>query len=361
MKSRNNGKTSSKTSNISNVSIFDYNEPDDEEFDLRSSRRNFKKRKTREPVQNNKSQLLTQNASKRCNLRKKTRQKTGSRQLTMQGDTFNTTFKGPPTSDSESQGDDLYKFSKNLKEGSTWGRSKKPVDCDTRIDVSKNYTRFTKTSGIDPSVEESIRREEKCKRSNLEKSKTSNSNEQVEDLAASNECQDVQEKYQDKCPICNVAFTAEQSNHEINIHVNACLDSPESKLEKSEIKSTHISRNVDFDDECKVHLSDANLAKELQEREEAKVMEEKLSGELFFCGICQKDLNKLSVESRQLHVNRCADLYEKENASMRKAQWMSLKDSGKEFECLICGETFHTMKVGSIYFLLAVLQSQRPF
>ena len=148
---------------------------------------------------------------------------------------------------------------------------------------------------------------------------------------------DIEKKASNNCPLCLKNFPASSSDYEMNMHVNACLDG-----ENGNDNARSIANTLKMDGK---EISDEKMAKILQEREDEKAVEENLTSNLHFCAICQKDLNCLSTASRLIHLNKCADVSEKETESIRKAEIKSAKENSKQFECIICGLLFSTIQV----------------
>ena len=161
---------------------------------------------------------------------------------------------------------------------------------------------------------------------------------------------DIEKKASNKCPLCLKNFPASSTDYEMNMHVNECLDgengNDNARSIANTLKITNTEGNgVSIAEMDGKAISDEKMAKILQEREDEKAVEENLTSNLHFCAICQKDLNCLSTASRLIHLNKCADVSEKETESIRKAEIKSAKENSKQFECIICGLLFSTMQV----------------
>ena len=352
--------SSTKAQKGFDASIFDFNEPESEEFDVKSTRRNFRKRKNEGVGPKNKhhDSSLTSSKSERIAKKKESDNKSRNR-----GGCEDRTL-------------DLDKklFATVVNDNNRESEKNMPVKRTELVNHQRNERIFEtqnedkelnnqETSYQESIIEKSIKRLEKLKARNIEQNNScGNGDERLENkksygTATPQELANDVIKPMNFCPVCLVAFAPSQSDSEIAIHVNDCLDLLNRKKENSGL----LDGNKLANDESKNATNqqkgktDEDLAKELQDRENAKVIEEKLSNDLFFCGICQKDLNRLSAESRQIHINRCADFSEKENAMIRRAQRKSLRENSKEFECLICGEMFSSMNVSHFSLSLCCL------
>ena len=332
------------------ASVFDYVELDDEEFDVKSARRSFRKKRVRVADAKIKHQTVSKDYSKNektgkgIELRSSKLEKDDCGGIDLAKDLFTTVM----NDDRRNRKDMSIENTKHIMKTSMHQRNKETIEKNNMDGVLNSPQLGPKESVIDKSIKKlemskhSNRHQESSVNEHGKENKTYSSEAEI---SAPDSIRSIES--QKKCPICMAAFSNSQSDHEINLHVNACLDMPENLQGETEPLGNIPPPTENIDDKIidNANQTDEDAARKLQEREATKAIEEKLSDQLWFCGICQKDLNRLNAESRQVHMNRCADLCEKENALMAKAKRLSLKESGKEFECLICGEMFSSMLV----------------
>ena len=337
------------------VSNCDFEELDNEEFDVLSTRRNFRRRKAKDLGPKNKYQpsIATDTKSEKIAKGKelaKEARKQGScdnKVVDLEKKLFATSVDDGNVNEkivsSEKEESSLMEVSRNQND-----KKITETQCENKICVNGSNI---KKSIVDKSIEKL----EELKGRNIDQDQfCGNRDEGIENVISHQSLVSPDSvkstEHKKSCPVCLVSFKPSQNDNEISMHVNDCLDLITKKQENLELLGEKFSceepSSISNEGGCNM---DEDLARELQERENAKIVEERLSNDLFFCGICQKDLNRLSAVSRQIHINKCADFSEKENAAMRKAQRMSLKGMDKEFECLICGEMFSSILVSPVF------------
>ncbi|XP_072039598.1 LOW QUALITY PROTEIN: uncharacterized protein [Amphiura filiformis] len=124
-----------------------------------------------------------------------------------------------------------------------------------------------------------------------------------------------------KCPVCQKVLTDISGSQQMDQHVNLCL-------------KRHFSAAGDTSE-------DEHLARQIQEREQEKIVEEKLTEDGFYlCQFCHKDLSKMNSTRRLQHANRCIDVYEKEQQEQERIQ----RNAAKKLiaDCPMCGMPLNT-------------------
>ena len=347
--------TSTQKSN--HASIFDFNDPDDNEFDVKSVRQNVRRRnKAVEADDEHLTSSVTfpkkERVTKSRKLAKKPRNPKSLDVKTLASDRelFTTCVDDSRKCEENISSSSSYKLLSHSLENDTYMKTEKTENEDLKLDSMQRKS--FRQSLIDKSIEKMEKLEKRkkgqddlCGRSNQEEEGVISSETSIPPLSNQST------KARKFCPICHIVFASSETDNEVTVHVNTCLDLPNRKENNHELPINNVSPTDEPSSavsEDRIKL-DEDFARELQERENAKVIEEKLSRDLFFCGICQKDLNRLSAASRQVHMNKCADFCEKENTATRRAQRKSLMEASKEFECLICGEKFTSSLVSCIF------------
>ena len=124
-----------------------------------------------------------------------------------------------------------------------------------------------------------------------------------------------------KCPICLKVLGNIHGSQDLDQHISQCL-----KKRFSAVENTS---------------EDEHLARQLQEREQEKEIEERQTEDEFYpCQFCHKDLSKMNSRRRLQHVNRCIDVSEKEvkerEAIEKQKAKMMIPD------CPMCGLPLNT-------------------
>lgn len=336
-------RSSKRTENSFDASVFDYDESDDE-FDVRSTRRNFRRRRNQGTDAKRKTKATSCSESAKYGLGQKDAGIADKMQQAIHSDVIPPSDRALFTTCIKNQGNSIKESSLGEKQSAKEMIQEQRREGIVWVDCNADVLNGIKSTAHESIIDKSIKKLESKKGKRKEEDAT------ITELSSFDKSNSKQQ-----CPVCLVTFSDQQSDYDVNMHVNVCLDQPNIDVHKVKSSCTDaidtISRK-DSHHDLSMNKIDEDLARELQEREKCKMIEEKLSSDLFYCGICQKDLNKLTANSRQLHMNRCADLCEEENALMKKAQRMSLKESSKEFDCLICGMKFSSMLVSAMYFSL---------
>ena len=105
------------------------------------------------------------------------------------------------------------------------------------------------------------------------------------------------------CPVCKDNVSMLESDAELNMHINNCLDN--SKSDSISLTETSTS---DF------------------------------QREFCFCEICKRDISTYNTVQRQQHYNRCCD-------NMEETQNVAQK----QLSCLVCGKICKTLKVSIVH------------
>ena len=338
----------------SHASIFDFGDPDDDEFDVKPVRKNMR-RKNKIIEADAEHQTSSVNCTKKEIASKSRKLARNPKSLDVEALALDRKLFATCVDDNRKCEENMSLSSRNRLLINYFGNDAYEKRAETEnedLRLSSVLEKSPRQSLIDQSIEkmEKLERKKKVQDSDFGRSNEDDEcmiSEKTPMLLAASQST----KSQNFCPICHIVFASSETDNEITIHVNACLDLPNRKENNSELAINNTSPadepgSAVSEDRIKM---DEDFAREMQERENAKEIEEKLSSDLFFCGICQKDLNRLSAASRQVHINKCADFCEKENTAMRRAQRKSLMEACKEFECLICGEKFSSNLVSCIF------------
>ena len=104
------------------------------------------------------------------------------------------------------------------------------------------------------------------------------------------------------CPVCKDNVSMLESDAELNIHINNCLDNSKSDF----ISSTETSTS-DF------------------------------QREFYFCEMCKRDISTYNTVQCQQHYNRCCDNMEETQNVVQK-----------QLSCLVCGKTCKTLTVSIV-------------
>ncbi|XP_065059035.1 uncharacterized protein LOC135686680 isoform X2 [Rhopilema esculentum] len=345
---------SSQSTKFPRESLFDFNDSDEEQFDVKSSKRSFRVKKGSNSDTGIKSKKDLKGSKKRApksvaggsKAKENTHQKQEKKISSVHKDDLavSSSIYQTKTSDLPEK-----KYNRHIDISIV---SNEDFLCDKEIQHNKDGEK-KKLDGPIATKEEVLRMATST--DNLEREPKTivfkGSSENTEDAIEShvNDKIDIEKNASDKCPLCLKNFPASSTDYDMNMHVNACLDGENGNDNARSIANTPKITNTEnnkvsiakMDDK---EISDEKMAKILQEREDEKAVEENLTCNLHFCAICQKDLNHLSTDSRQIHLNKCADISEKETASIRKAEIKSAKENSKQFECIICGLLFSTMQ-----------------
>ena len=321
-------KTSTSRAQCDSVNYnFDYTESDDEPFDEKATKRSFRLRKNKETKLTKASKIKNDSIDLSICSNEKGASKQASR---------------------------ITKSKKGSKgKAKNCGKSQTDVRDNTVLQENKDTNALRKSTsheGQDKEINYQIGLDDKAdltlKKTNFSKSSTRLQGHE----SYQQESQPAQiETLLRNCPLCTKEFSDDTTEEELNRHVNSCLDSTtqtspcaldtQSRLFTCPNES---SANLEVSNN---NLKDEELAKALQNREHEKISEENLTNELFFCSLCQKDLTRLNAATREVHMNKCADMVEKETMQIQRAKRKSLQESSKEFECLICGMQFSSMQV----------------
>ena len=334
-------------------SIFDFSDPDDDEFDVKPVRKNIRRRN--KLIEADAEHQILVNCTKKERASKSRKLARNPKSLYVETIASDKKLFTTCVDDNRKCEENMSSSSKNKLLISSFGNDAYEERAETENEDLRSSSVLEKSprqSLIDQSIEkmEKLETKKKDQDSDFGRSKEEDEcmiSEKTPMLLVASQST----KSQKFCPICHIVFASSETDNEITIHVNACLDLPNRNENNSELTINNTSPadepgSAVSEDRIKM---DEDFARELQERENAKEIEEKLSSDLFFCGICQKDLNRLSAASRQVHINKCADFCEKESTAMRRAQRKSLMEACKEFECLICGEKFSSNLVSCIF------------
>lgn len=106
------------------------------------------------------------------------------------------------------------------------------------------------------------------------------------------------------CPVCKIDVLMLESDTELNMHINNCLDNSKNDF----ISSTETSTSA-------------------------------FQKEFCFCEICKRDISTYNTVQRQQHYNRCCDnMEETRNEAAQKL-----------LSCLVCGKICKTSKVSVVH------------
>ena len=307
---------------------FDYTESDDEPFDEKATKRSFRHRKNKETKLTKASKIKNDSIDVSICSKEKSASKQESR--------ITKSKKG-----SRGKAKDCGKSQTDLRENVVLQENK------DAIAPRKSTTHEVQDIKVNDHIDLDDKVNLTLKKTKLLKPTTSLQSRE----SYQQECKPAQiETLLGNCPLCAKEFSDDTTEKELNRHVNSCLDSttqaPPCALDTQSMLSTTCPNESSANMEVSYkNLKDEELAKALQHRELEKISEENLTNELFFCSLCQKDLSRLNAATREVHMNKCVDMVEKEAMQIQKAKRKSLQESSKEFECLICGMQFSSMQV----------------
>ena len=121
------------------------------------------------------------------------------------------------------------------------------------------------------------------------------------------------------CPMCNKLFSSSTSTTEKELHINTCLDQS-------------------------VCQSDEQLARCLQNQVNYGTIDKSTGdSDIYICSFCNKNLTRLHANQRQVHMNKCADQYQKVFYPKTRSAKMKVKenhDISNTPECPVCQKRF---------------------